>query len=112
MNDEQQPNGNPWMRSLLIWSGIFLALLLAVSMFGAKSETAGSSIPYSDFRTKVIEGSVAEVQVGEERIAGRFKNGETFTTIPIPNDTGLPVLLAENRVKYAGRAAEEPNLLL
>ncbi len=112
MNDDPQPNGNPWMRSLLIWSGIFLALLLAVSMFGSKAETAGSSIPYSDFRTKVIEGSVAEVQVGEERIAGRFKNGETFTTVPIPNDTGLPQLLADNRVKYQGRAAEEPNLLL
>ena len=53
MNDDPQPNGNPWMRSLLIWSGIFLALLLAVSMFGSRSESAGSSIPYSDFRAKV-----------------------------------------------------------
>jgi len=112
MNDDPQPNGNPWMRSLLIWSGIFLALLLAVSMFGSRSESAGSSIPYSDFRAKVAEGSVAEVQVGEERIAGRMKNGESFTTIPIPNDTGLPQLLTENRVKYAGRAPDEPNLLL
>jgi cell division protease FtsH len=112
MNDDPQPNGNPWMRSLLIWSGIFLALLMAVSMFGSRSESAGSSIPYSDFRAKVAEGSVAEVQVGEERIAGRMKNGESFTTIPIPNDTGLPQLLTENRVKYAGRAPEEPNLLL
>ncbi len=112
MNDDQQPNGNPWMRSLLIWSGIFLALLLAVSMFGAKGETAGSSIAYSDFRNKVAEGSVAEVQVGEERIAGRMKNGEAFTTVPIPNDSGLTQLLTENRVKASGRAQEEPNLLL
>ena len=112
MNDDPQPNGNPWMRSLLIWSGIFLALLLAVSMFGSRADPAGAAIPYSDFRSKVAEGSVAEVQVGEERIAGRFKNGEAFTTIPIPGDTGLTQLLTENRVKFAGRAPDEPNLLL
>ena len=34
------------------------------------------------------------------------------TTVPIPNDTELPKLLQDNGVKYAGRQAEEPNLLL
>lgn len=31
MNDDQ-PNGNPWVKSLLVWGGIFLALLIVVSM--------------------------------------------------------------------------------
>ena len=30
MNNEEQPSGNPWMKNLLIWGGIFLALLLVV----------------------------------------------------------------------------------
>ena len=111
MNDDQQPSGNPWMRSLLIWTGIFLALLMVVSMFGSRAETAGAAIRYSDFRAKVAEGSVAEVQVGEERIAGKYKNGDSFTTVPIPNDTTLLQLLQDNGVKYAGRAPEEPNWL-
>ena len=33
MSDNREPenNGNPWMKSLLVWGGIFLALLLVVS---------------------------------------------------------------------------------
>ncbi|MFA7603512.1 MAG: ATP-dependent zinc metalloprotease FtsH [Novosphingobium sp.] len=110
MNDDQ-PNGNPWVKSLLIWGGIFLALLMVVSMFGTRADV-GTSIRYSDFRTKVAEGSVSEVQVGENRIAGKYKNGDSFSTVPIPNDTTLPQLLQDNGVKYAGKAPDEPNLLL
>ncbi len=111
MNDDQQPNGNPWVKSLLIWGGIFLALLMLVSMFGARTET-GTSIGYSDFRNKIVEGSVAEVQVGEDLIVGKFTNGDTFSTVPVPGDTSLPELLQDNDVKYAGKAAEEGNLLI
>ena len=110
MNDEQ-PSGNPWVKSLLVWGGIFLALLLVVSMFDSRGDATGSPIRYSDFRAKVVEGTVAEVQVGEERIVGKYKNGDTFTTVPIPNDTTLPQLLQDNQVKYAGKAPEEPNWL-
>jgi cell division protease FtsH len=110
MNDDQ-PNGNPWMKSLLVWGGIFLALLMVVSMFGSRSD-AGQSIRYSDFRAKIAEGTVEEVQVGEDRIVGKYRNGDTFSTVPIPNDTSLPQLLQDNGVDYAGKAPEEPNLLL
>jgi cell division protease FtsH len=111
MNDDQQPNGNPWVKSLLVWGGIFLALLLVVSMFGQQGEAA-SSIPYSEFRDKVAEGAVSEVQVSEERIAGKFKTGESFTTVPLPNDDSLPKLLEDNDVKFAGKEPEQSNLLL
>src|SRR5262245_10037391 len=111
MNDDQ-PSGNPWVKSLLVWGGIFLALLLVVSMFDSRSDMAGSQIRYSDFRGKVAEGTVAEVQVGEERIVGKYKNGDSFSTVPIPNDTTLPQLLQDNGVKYQGKAPDEPNVLL
>ncbi|WP_394659073.1 ATP-dependent zinc metalloprotease FtsH [uncultured Novosphingobium sp.] len=110
MNDDQ-PNGNPWVKSLLVWGGIFLALLMVVSMFGSRSD-AGQAIRYSDFRSKVAGGTVAEVQIGTDRIVGKYKNGDSFSTIPIPNDTTLPQLLQQNDVSYAGKAADEPNLLL
>ena len=110
--NEEQPGGNPWMKNLLIWGGIIMALLLVTSVLGAKSEPAGSAIGYSDFRARVTEGSVASVQVGEAKITGKFRNGETFSTIPVPNDPTLQPLLQERGVKYEGKAAEEPNLLL
>ncbi|MFC3173258.1 ATP-dependent zinc metalloprotease FtsH [Novosphingobium bradum] len=110
--NEDQPNGNPWLKSLLVWGGIFMALLLVVSMFSAKTDGGGTPVPYSDFRAKVAEGSVADVQVGSERISGHYKNGDAFNTVPIPNDTTLPQLLQDNGVKYAGKSPEEPNVLL
>jgi cell division protease FtsH len=111
-NREPEGNGNPWVKSLMIWGGIFLALLLVVSMFGGPQESAGTQLRYSDFRERVAEGSVEEVQISPERISGKLRNGSTFTTIPVPNDTELTALLDENGVNYAGTAPEEPNLLL
>src|SRR5690349_257195 len=104
MNDDNQPSGNPWVKSLMIWGGIFLALLLVVSMFGPRSEAAGSQLRYSDFRAKVAEGSVREVSIGQDRITGTLKNDQAFSTVPIQGDTSLTKLLDDNGVKYAGRA--------
>ncbi len=119
MND-QDPNrdpegeggGNPWVKSLLVWGGIFLALLLVVSMFSADTTPAGTAIGYSEFRNKVVEGTVAEVQVAPDKITGKLKNNEAFTTIPVANDTGLPKLLEDNGVNYTGTAPDEPNVLM
>ena len=111
-NREPEGNGNPWVKSLLVWGGIFLALLLVVSMFGSPREPAGAQLGYSDFREKVAEGSVEEVQIAPDRISGKLKNGSAFTTVPVPNDTELTALLDANEVKYAGTAPEEPNVLL
>ena len=112
MNEDPQPSGNPWLKSLLVWSGIFLALMLAVSMFGSRVDPASTQIGYSDFRAKVSEGSVAEVKIGDDQITGKLKNGEAFSTLSVPNDTTLLPLLQASGVKYAGRAPEAPNLLV
>jgi len=112
MNEDRPPEGNPWMKSLLVWGGIFLALMLVVSMFGSRSDMGGTSVRYSDFRAKVAEGSVSEVQIGTDRIIGTYKNGDTFSTVPIPNDDSLPKLLQDNGVKYAGKEAEQGSLLI
>lgn len=90
MSDNREPEngGNPWMKSLLIWGGIFLALLLAVTMFSGSQGGAGSAMAYSEFRNRVAEGSVDEVQIAADQISGKLKNGTAFTTVPVPNDTG------------------------
>ncbi|MFC0687199.1 ATP-dependent zinc metalloprotease FtsH [Novosphingobium clariflavum] len=110
MNDDQ-PSGNPWVKSLLVWGGIFLALLVVVQMFNTRTES-GPSIAYSDFRGKVAENSVASVEIGEQRIDGKLKNGDSFTTVPVPNDTTLPQLLQDHGVRYAGKNAEEGSMLV
>src|SRR5687768_3214424 len=109
MSDNREPegNGNPWVKSLLVWGGIFLALLLVVSMFGGPREAAGTQLKYGEFKGKVAEGTVQEVQIAPDRITGRLKNGTTFTSVPVANDLELIPLLDENGVEYSGTAPEQ-----
>ncbi|TCD02078.1 ATP-dependent metallopeptidase FtsH/Yme1/Tma family protein [Erythrobacteraceae bacterium CFH 75059] len=111
--NEPNPGGpNPMVRSLMIWGGIFMALLLVVSMFGSGGQAPGTQIGYSDFRQRVAAGAVQSVEIGENRITGTFRNNETFSTIPVANDTDLTRLLSENGVTYSGKAPQETNVLL
>ena len=119
MSDQHDPNGNrgpdapnPMIKTLMIWGGIFLALLLAVSIFGNAGQSQATQIRYSDFREAVAEGSVKEVQIAPDKITGVMKNDSSFSTVPVPGDAELTRLLDENGVQYSGQAAEEPNLLL
>lgn len=109
----QQPDGpNPWVKQLMIWGGIFLALLLVVSLFGNAGQTPGTTIRYSDFRNSVVSGEVAEVQLGDDLITGRLRNGESFATVPVPNDVEITRLLEQNNVQFTGKQKEQPNMLL
>jgi cell division protease FtsH len=111
MNDDQ-PQGNPWIKNLLVYGGIFLALLLVVSMFSTRSETTAPTIRYSDFRAHIVAGDVREVQIGADKITGTLKNDQAFQTVPVPGDGDLTRLLQEKNVQYAGKAVEEQSVLL
>ncbi|WP_170005148.1 ATP-dependent zinc metalloprotease FtsH [Pseudopontixanthobacter vadosimaris] len=113
--EPQDPNAggpNPWVKSLMVWGGIFLALLLVVSMFGGAGQNAGSQIRYSDFRDQVAAGQVQEVQIAPDKITGQLRNGEAFTTVPVAGDSDLTQLLDENDVEFSGQPQEQMNLLL
>ena len=116
-NDNSAPdpenNGpNPWMKSLLIWGGVFLGLLLVVSMLGGGGQNAGNSLLYSDFKSQVAAGSIKSVEIGDERITGVTNNDERFSTVRVPNDTNLTELLDENGVQYAGAEPDNGSLLV
>ena len=111
MGDDKQP-GSPWMKSLLIWAGVILAMLLVASMMGGGSTPAGQPIGYSQFKAKVAEGSVKTVILGETRITGELSNGDAFTTNPIRSDVPeLIKLLNDKRVEYTGAATEQPSII-
>jgi len=118
MNDQNDPNEqppegqNPWVKQLMIWGGIFMALLLVVSMFNGGGQPPGEPMAYSEFRDQVAAGAVEEVQLGEDVITGKLKNGESFTTVPVASDMQITGLLEENEVKFTGKAPEQTSLLL
>ncbi len=111
MNDNQEPQGNPWTKSLMIWAGIIGALLLIVSISGTASTAAGTTISYSSFRDKVAEGSVKSIEVAPDRIVGTNKDGTQFITRPIGSDAQLMELLEANNVEYSGQTVEQPSFL-
>ncbi len=110
--NEEEPKGNPWMKTLMVWGGIFLALLLVVTIFNPRSDTPGTQIGYSDFRAQVEAGKVKSVEISDKKITGKYKDGDKpFVTVPIPNDATLPQLLQQNGVQYDGKQPDEPSLL-
>ena len=106
MNDQNDPNEqppegqNPWVKQLMIWGGVFLALLLVVSMFNGGGQPAGTAIPYSEFRDQVATGGVKNVQIGDDLITGTLNDGEPFSTVPLKSDLQLASLLEENEVEF------------
>ncbi|WP_435418695.1 ATP-dependent zinc metalloprotease FtsH [Parerythrobacter aurantius] len=118
MSDQNSPNGpdqggpNPWIKSLMMWGGVFLALLLVVSMFGGGTSTAGTQISYSEFRNRVAEGQVKSVEISPEQITGVLEGNQAFSTVRVEGDTGLTQLLDENGVEYSGEPEQQTNILL
>ncbi len=112
MNDDKEPEGsNPWMKSLVIWAGILLLLATFVSVFDSRSRDAKTDgIAYSDFISKIEEGSVKEVVQSGTIITGKLTNGESFKVYAL-DDPGLTERLSKNNVRFSGKAEEGPSLI-
>ena len=103
--------GNPWMKSLLIWVGILLALALFVTMFdGRTAASGGNTIAYSAFLDKVDEGTVKDVNISRDIISGTLSSGEKFKSYPIQDSTLVPKL-REKGVSISAKPEEGPSML-
>ncbi|MBX7527869.1 ATP-dependent zinc metalloprotease FtsH [Qipengyuania sp. 1NDH10] len=96
----------------MIWGGVFLGLLLVVSMLGGGGQAAGTQLLYSDFKDKVAEGTIKSVEIADDRITGLTKEDEPFNTIPVKNDPSLTKLLEDNNVEFSGKEADNGSLLV
>ncbi|HZG07573.1 MAG TPA: ATP-dependent zinc metalloprotease FtsH, partial [Allosphingosinicella sp.] len=112
---DKDPNGggaNPWMKSLFIWAGILLALILFVQIVdGGGRAASGQAVAYSDFLNRVEEGSVKEVSIGRDTISGKLSNGESFRTNAIP-DPELTSRLREKGVAFQGETEQQTSVWL
>ncbi|MDT9598178.1 ATP-dependent zinc metalloprotease FtsH [Sphingosinicella rhizophila] len=109
----KDPQGNPWMKSLFIWAGILLALILFVQIVdgGSRSSAGAGAIAYSDFLNRVDEGSVKEVAIGKEVISGKLTSGESFKTNAI-FDPELPSRLRQRGVNFSGEPEQTTSVWL
>jgi cell division protease FtsH len=109
-DDNKDPQGNPWMKSLLIWAGILLALVLFVQVVdGGGSKPAGDRIAYSEFLGRVDEGAVKQVVIGKDVVQGELSNGTKFSTNSM-QDPGLVDRLRENGVAFSAEAEQQTSV--
>ena len=112
MNDDNGPQGNPWMKSLLIWVAVLLAIGTIVSMFDTRADARKSDVlAYSDFISKISEGTVKEVVQSGDVISGKLDNGETFR-VYAANDPKLVERLTDANVKFSAKPEEGPSFLM
>jgi cell division protease FtsH len=115
MSEDKEPQGggtNPWMKSLFIWAGILLALVLFVQIIdGGSRPSAGEGIQYSDFINKVNEGSVKQVVIGKDVISGELTNGEKFRT-NAPQDVQLVDRLVQRGVSFSAQPEQQTSVWL
>ena len=115
MSDDKQPQGSgggggsPWMKSVLIWAAIILAMLMVVTLISGGSASAGKALAYSDFQEQVVAGNVKKVVMGGGRITGELANGDLFAANAVP-DPDLLKLLRDHRVQFDGRPADQQNI--
>ena len=108
MNDnDKQPEGNPWMKSLMVWVGILVALALFVTFLETGNQTgnASNTLPYSAFLAKVDDGSVREVNISGDVVSGTLSNGDRFRSYA-PKDPLLTDRLLKKNVIINARPEE------
>ena len=113
MADQPKRPLNPWGKSLAMWVVILLVLVVVVSVFSSPSGTSSqvTQLPYSDFIAKVEEGSVKEVEMRGQEIAGRLSNDQVFRTYTPPNgDPELISTLRERGVRFDAKPEEQRSL--
>ena len=86
MSDNREPEtpGNPWLKSLAVWGGIFLALLLVVSMFSGRGEAPGTPILYGSFTSNVDMKSGSPAFGTPEYAKAAFGAGQLARYIKVP----------------------------
>ena len=102
---------NPWVKSLGLWVVILLVLAVVVTVIqGPGTSTPPGALRYSDFLSKVDEGSVKSVDIRGNEISGKLSSDEDFRTYN-PGDLRLVDRLRSKNVQFDAKPEEGRSLL-
>ena len=108
--DPQEGGTNPWVKSLFIWAGILLALIVFVTMFDGGAARADNTITYSEFLDRVDQAQVEQVEINQGYVMGKLQDDTTFRT-DLPPGVAIPVdELRENGVEIQGKPEERAGI--
>ena len=111
MAEKRPPN--PWIKSLGLWVVVLLVLAVVVTVIqGPSTSTAAAALGYSDFLSKVDDGTVKAVEFRGTEIVGKLGSDEEFrTVIPPMGDPALIAKLREKGVRFDAKPEEGRSLL-
>ena len=102
---------NDMTKNIVLW--LVIAGVLYVVASSISTQPASTSIPYSDFISRVESGDVQEAKIGESAITGTYKDGSQFKTVKPPTlDTNLMPTLIQNKVNVVGLEPERQGFLM
>ncbi len=102
---------NDMTKNIVLW--LVIAGVLYVVASSISTQPASTSIPYSDFISRVESGDVQEAKIGESAITGTYKDGSQFKTVKPPTlDTNLMPTLIQNKVNVVGVEPERQGFLM
>ncbi len=103
---------NDFTKNIILWI-IIAVVLLSVFQSFAPTSTQVSDWQYSRFLDEVEQGNVAEVVFNGERITGKLKNGEPFSTYNLEsNNSALVGDLRKNNVIFRGQPEQGQSFLV
>ena len=113
--NEKKPT-NPWTKSLFIWMGILLALVLFVQSISGSRTAPGTAMSYSEFVKQVDEGNVRSVSIanstnGNSTISGVLADEKTFRTVA-PKDAAVSDKLITKGVAVQVKPEEQSSIWL
>jgi len=111
MSEDKEPQGNPWMKSLFIWAGILLSLVIFVQLIEGGRAAPANGIAYSEFLNKVDDGSVKQVVIGKDWVSGTLSNGEKFRS-NAPTDIQLIDRLKKQGVSFSAEPEQQTSVWL
>jgi cell division protease FtsH len=100
---------NDLTKNLLIWAVIAFVLIAVFSKFSVPTQTS-EAMPYSEFLSRVRDGSVKEVEIKDQTLVVTAGDSKFITYSP-PNDPELINDLVKHGVKFKASKPEERSLL-
>jgi cell division protease FtsH len=110
MSENRMPNNMG--RSIAMWAVIILVLVILFQLFMAPAERSNvSPLAYSDFISKVEDGSIAAVTRQGDTLTGQTRDNSQFRTVA-PEDPNLTDRLLAKGIRYDVKPEEGRSLLV
>ena len=109
------PNKRPpsnWMKNLGLWFIILLGLVVVVNVMqgGSSSKGSGNTMAYSDFLSRVDDGSIRTAEIRGDEITGKTSGDDDYRTFN-PGDSQLIERLRGKGVRFDAKPEESRSLI-